>query len=310
MVLCLYISCNYACSFSKALWLSQSVCTLLYLINGLAVYLLVGDATWLDSPVTVSMQQGLAKDICQVFVVLYFSLAIMVDGTIFVQNIQKILQPNCVCTLSNCLRGRGNLEDQGLRQAQVHGYGTSTSEQDLKMTAASADADKPFKYETSIGSPGERHEHDISPRDESPIKSFFLWLLWCVLAIGVAIVVTMFLSDLDDVLGLTAALIASQAVVSWPAFFHYWLFKRSRPKSISCYFHGNGTDPCLCDEPNAIPVREGMIVGTGIVLLIFGVWSNFVDAAEQLNKDRHGIMACANPLRAAKSLASNIFSDS
>lgn len=287
------------------------VCTILYVANGLAVYLLVGNAPWLESPVTVSMQDGLAKDVCQVFVVLYFSLALMVDGTIFVQNVQKFLQPKVSSILCKCLqRSEDQEHSQGLRQLQVCDYGTSASDSEPKDSAASAYGEVSCSKSPGAGRTGSSHnEYAISSSTQSPLRSFLWWLLWCLLVIGVAIVITMFLSDFDDVLGLTAALIASQAVVSWPAFFHYWLFRRSRPKSKTCYYHSNGTDPCHCDEPSMVPLVEGLVIVSGVCLLLFGVWSNFVDAADQLDKDKHGIMACANPLRAAKSLASDIFSN-
>ncbi|KAJ8905649.1 hypothetical protein NDN08_002155 [Rhodosorus marinus] len=80
-------------NFPYSLVISQTFAYLFYATTGSAVYGLAGDATWLVSPYTNSLQPGAAAIVANVCVVIHVSIAIVIKGQILIYGIQRAAEP-------------------------------------------------------------------------------------------------------------------------------------------------------------------------------------------------------------------------
>jgi Transmembrane amino acid transporter protein len=259
-------------SFAKAIWVSQIATTLLYLGNGLFVYLLVGNASWLESPSSLSLQPGTAKNICQSLIIVYFCLSVLVDGTIFVRNIQNTFQP----MFSVCL-GRDEKETlppshQTNKDSEPDDYGATTWPEKMD-------------YSKSFAA--------VAPPDDWRCSAISWWVVWSALTISVVTLVGLAIGDFDDILGLTAALIASQTTLSWPSFFHYHHYGRALPEESNCSKHGVGTGFCHCARRRFQAVADALIIAAAIVLFMFGLWANSQDIANHYQSKHPKLFSCS-----------------
>ena len=79
--------------FPKALYISQGLGTTLYLVAGVGVYGMVGDATWLASPINTTFKGGAVKYALQIMIVIHISIVAIITGTFVIRAIQRNLEP-------------------------------------------------------------------------------------------------------------------------------------------------------------------------------------------------------------------------
>jgi hypothetical protein len=236
------------------------------------VHFLVGDASWLESPSSLSLLPGVARNVCQSLVILYFCLSVLVDGTIFVRNIQESFQP----MFFQC-SGRRSTETTpsgSMHEKDVEGEGYRATEHPEKLQGT------------------QQHPRVIASPDDWRCGAVSWWILWSALAICLVTFVGLAIGDFDDILGLTAALIASQTTLSWPSFFHYWQFGRIPPQERSCSKHGTGTAFCHCANTRIRSVVDALIIAVSIVLFLFGLWANSQDIANHYQSKHPKLFTC------------------
>jgi hypothetical protein len=236
-----------ACSFSKSIWLSQGISTALYLFNGIFVYSYIGDVTWLRSPISLSLDEGVGKTLCHLFVVLSFASSALVDSTIFVTLAQAFLQPICSRAL-----GMNN------KEVSDHFF-----EQPCLSARDTVDLE---------------NINENSSSSESWAGSLW-WLLWCAVTLFVTAMVTAAIGALNDLIGIIASVIACQCSVGWPGLLYYRMHERSAKRQETCYYHGGGVSPCHCHRAHALRSPRFLLGVFGLGLAIFGIWANSVDIA-------------------------------
>ncbi|KAJ8906644.1 hypothetical protein NDN08_003136 [Rhodosorus marinus] len=80
-------------NFPYALIVSQTFAYLFYVTAGSVVYGLAGDATWLKSPFTNSLQPGAASIVANACIVIHASIAIIVTGQVLIYAFQRAAEP-------------------------------------------------------------------------------------------------------------------------------------------------------------------------------------------------------------------------
>lgn len=260
--------------FSKALWASQTVIALVYFVNGTYVYNLVGPAPWLKSPINLSMNDSLVKTFCQVFVVAHVSLAISVDGTVFIRSAQREFQPYLI-------------KKFGLPASGLSEYVRS------KMDSRERDVEDPqdIRLENMDGSIDDETDEDdkherrlmqaplIASSSDWSRPAVVWWLVWSAATLLVVAFLSIAVSSFDDIIGLTASLIASQTTVSWPAMFHFIEFYAQRDT--------------IKDRWDVFAVFFDVIIFfTGIYLFVAGTWSNAIDIARMYERSPKSMFSC------------------
>ncbi|KAJ8905646.1 hypothetical protein NDN08_002152 [Rhodosorus marinus] len=80
-------------NFPYSLVFSQTSAYLFYATTGSVVYGLAGDATWLVSPFTNSLQPGAAAIVADVCVVIHAAIAVIVTGQVLIYGVQRAVEP-------------------------------------------------------------------------------------------------------------------------------------------------------------------------------------------------------------------------
>lgn len=216
------------------------------------IYSFVGNVSWLRSPISLSLDDGVAKNVCHVFLLLSFALASLVDATIFVRIAQALLQP----LASQCFRSSIEAPDNYFEQS------TDTAEaSDLE----------------NIKQPPTNSLDGMSPS--------LWWMVWTVLTMLAAALTTAAIGTLNDLIGIFAAIVACQTSISWPGVISYHLYERSAKRQEECYYHGSGSSPCRCSRAHAIRSPRFLLGVVGGALAIAGMYANSVDIAAHWKRE-------------------------
>jgi hypothetical protein len=328
-------------SFSAAVWASQIGTTSIYVFNGLFVYMTTGNATWLESPANMSLKPGIPKDVTQAIVIIYFSLAVLVDGTTFIRNVQTYFQPLlvsifcCLCPPARShIKAQINAVDPKAVTPAENESPTSVrackdtaaknrrpcncragESDDLDSSRRTADENAVYRMphdatEEMKGSACScapqpspaRRPRNVADLNDWSIMATAWWFLWCALTMSFVAFVAIGVGNFDVIMAITAALVASQTSISWPSFCHYWLFCKTSRKE--CYHHGTGTSPCKCKSMRGTCIADLSVVLLGVALLVTGIWAYgtaYIVLKFKTSQPSH--VACTRPLFIPKSIA-------
>ena len=105
------------------------------------------------------------------------------------------------------------------------------------------------------------------------------WFLWSAATLLVVAFLSIAISSFDDIIGLTASLIAAQTTVSWPTMFHYFEF----------YYPKEG----IRDWRDYVGAAFDFIIFfAGIYLFVAGTWANSLDIARMYEKAPKSMFSC------------------
>jgi heme/copper-type cytochrome/quinol oxidase subunit 4 len=245
-------------------WLSQGLTTFAYLFTGIFAHAVAGDANWMTSPATLSLDDGPGRDACHALIVICFPTALLVDGTVLVSRVRAHFQPLISAAFGRVAAATGSAAEEGARA----GAPVFRSDPE-KLRTMEGDTDDGFAAERA----GARTHWSWSIQ--------LWWLLWCGLTMLAATVVATATAAFSKLVGVIAALAACQTSVTWPGALFYQLHERSRRRQEECYYHGNGTSPCRCSRRNGILSLRLVVALLGLVLGVGGVWGNSIDMASR-----------------------------
>jgi hypothetical protein len=300
-----------------------------------------GNATWLESPANMSLKPGIPKDVTQAIVIIYFSLAVLVDGTTFIRNVQTYFQPLLVsvcCCL--CPPGSSHINAQinavGPKAVTLAANESAASVRASKDTAANkrrpcncragasddVDSSRSTADENDVNRMPRnatdemkgcscscalqpypaRRPRNVADLNDWSITATAWWFLWCALTMSCVAFIAIGVGNFDVIMAITAALVASQTSISWPSFCHYWLFCKTSRKE--CYHHGTGTSPCKCKSMRGMCIADLSVVLLGVGLLVTGLWAyGTAYIVLQFKTSHPSHVACTRPLFIPKSLA-------
>jgi len=206
--------------FPKALWASQIIIALTYVVVPSIVYGMVGDATWLQSPFTLTLPPSAAMNSVLVLIIIHTMMGMSINGIVFVRAFQLRLQPK----LQLAFRQR------------------RTMVSNFESAAENVKIDSPDIWTWSAA---------------------LWWGLWSALTALFVYFVDLVIPWFDDIIGLAAALVATQSNIIWPALFDNHLFHLQMfPKS---------------------PLRvlfNRFLMMIGVFLMVLGLFANFYDLSQ------------------------------
>lgn len=250
--------------FSKSIYLSQALSTAVYIFNGFYVYATVGDATWMTSPANLSLNDGVTKNVCLSFLIVYFSISVLVDGTVFLRNVQASVQPSVSLPSDSHDVNAKALKKQ--RQLELDNEKESEPDEASRQKAASG------SFQTASNGPATE-----SPAKIAGVKGYLSWLLWSSVTMALVALATAAIGDYNNLIGIVAALVATQTSITWPCFFHFWMHERIFERHEECYYHGSGTNPCRCSRRKLMFSPRVWLALLGIAISAVGLWSNAID---------------------------------
>uniref|UniRef100_A0A7S3ECS7 Amino acid transporter transmembrane domain-containing protein n=1 Tax=Rhodosorus marinus TaxID=101924 RepID=A0A7S3ECS7_9RHOD len=79
--------------FPRSLYISQTVVYIVYAAVATSIYAIAGDADWLKSPFTTSLQDGPMKYIVQSLMIVHIAIGIAINGNILIRAFQNLIEP-------------------------------------------------------------------------------------------------------------------------------------------------------------------------------------------------------------------------
>lgn len=236
--------------------------TVIYIFNGLYVYITVGDAAWITSPANLSLDDGVVKDICLSLVVVYFAISVLVDGTVFVRNLQSSFQRETT------LPQHSDRTKERLKEKE-NGFDSDIQDAQTTNGVGHQDADKEVLYDKGPASG--------TARDSRQLERVMSWFMWSSGTMVFVSLTTASIGNYNDLLGIIAALVASQTSITWPCFFYFWMHERISVRHEDCYYHGSGTSPCRCSRRRILLSPRVWLACIGFLIGVGGIWSNVID---------------------------------
>lgn len=215
--------------FPKALYVSQSILFVAYIAVGATVYATVGAADWLTSPLSLSLSPSTSRAIAVMvhsLVILHVTSEMVVDGTVFIRAVQRHLQPaihDCVNRIkygpptvpaASVVGGEGTASPT----AAAGGAARVATPPALNSPSDPAAAVPPtLVSETLTYEIAPTLTYEIAPTTDWTAPAVCWWALWSALTVVAIVLLDLFIPSFDDLIGLAAALIASQTSLAWPA---------------------------------------------------------------------------------------------
>ncbi|KAA8496711.1 N amino acid transport system protein [Porphyridium purpureum] len=241
--------------FPKALWLSQFIIFAVYIVIGAVMYHLVGDAEWLESPFTLSLPSGGISVIVQGLISVHVVTTGAVNNTVLVGAIQSRLEPiikllfhprahqvrNYSMDEHKSISSGLHLDAEAVRSEEgggersperVKAFKTSTSLQSVNMGDESQ-GESASDPEAADGEDikVQRWYPKIAAAEDWTAPAVLWWLLWTSLVSLTQLSMCIVIPSFDNIISLSASLIATQSNLIWPSLLDWRLFSPSRTES-------------------------------------------------------------------------------
>ncbi|GAB0492612.1 hypothetical protein MMPV_003880 [Pyropia vietnamensis] len=199
--------------FPKALYVSQVFLFVVYIAVGATVYATVGSADWLTSPLSLSLSPSTSRAMAitvHSLVILHVTSELVVDGTVFIRAIQRHLQPAI-----HSFFIRVKHEPPTIPAAAVVGGVDMTSSNPVAASTGAIVPPEP-KFVVPPTQVPETRTCQVAPATDWTPPAICWWALWSALTVMVIVLLDLLIPSFDDLIGLAAALIASQTSLAWP----------------------------------------------------------------------------------------------
>jgi len=262
--------------FPKALLTSQLAIFAVLITLQSIVYHIAGDATWIISPLTLSLPPGVLRNIVAAFVLVHLAVTMTIHATVFSRAVQTAAEPMVKLLLRRMrrkLRSWRRPQPIDVSAPALWSAELSPTRSGSKnaldfddgghLTIHAADAAE----QPVTAKPARHRRRDIKglPRVAPPtawtLRAVMWWAVWSALELFTAGALALRLPNLDSVAVLAAALVASKANFGWPAIFDWYCFDGKRAEGM---------------RRHVWRVFDVLMVGCGTFFLVGGLSSDAV----------------------------------
>ena len=175
--------------FPKALYISQSIGTAMYLLAGAGVYAIAGDAEWLQSPVNTTLKSGAAFVAVQIMIICHIACGTIISGLFVTRIIKTMLEKHILSCISNTV-------------APAYEAVPLTRQDEPSADASDDEATPPPADDDSAGEPQREPRPSRSRLLGSDVaKSRFVWFVSSVIGYGGAMLVASIIPYFSEILG-------------------------------------------------------------------------------------------------------------
>lgn len=207
--------------FPKALYVSQGILFVTYIAVGATVYATVGAADWLTSPLSLSLSPSTSRAMAVMvhsLVILHVTSEMVVDGTVFIRAMQRHLQPVMHGFVNRVKYGSPTMPAAAVVGGVEMASPTSAAG-GVAPVATPSTATAPLEP-TAAEPPTvvpEMLPYKVAPTTDWTPSAVCWWALWSAVTVVAIVLLDLLIPSFDDLIGLAAALVASQTSLAWPA---------------------------------------------------------------------------------------------